>query len=213
MRHWSDRIAHDLKGPLAPLQTAAFLLKSDALASDRQRELVGVIERQSRRLNRMIEELGDMTRAEQCRLVADRSPCPLALVLDLAIGSVPGMATEPRFTPGLDNVEVRGDESRLVQLFHALLTHLAVRDPAGSPALHVEAADGGVCIVLADRGPDVDPAALATLFDAPLPAPHDEGLGLRLMVAAAIARAHEGRLQAAARDGGGLRFECELPLA
>jgi signal transduction histidine kinase len=210
---WTDRIAHDLKGPLAPLQTASFLLRSDALASERQRELVDVIDRQARRLNRMIEELGDWTRADQRRLVTGREPCPLALALDLAIGSVPGLATEPQFAAGLETVDVPGDESRLVQLFHTLLGYLAARDPAGAPELCVEPADAGVRIVLADRGPDLAGAALAALFDTPLPAPHDDGLGLRLMIAAAIAQAHGGRLGAMARDGGGLRFECELPVA
>ena len=50
-------------------------------------------------------------------------------------------------------------------------------------------------------------------LDAPLPAPHDDGLGLRLMIAAAVAEAHGGTLRAQARDGGGVRFECELPVA
>lgn len=213
MTRWTDRIAHDLKGPLAPLQTAAFLLKSDALAPERQRELIDVIERQARRLNRMIEELGDFARADQRRLVTEHAPCPLALVLDLAIGSVPGLATEPRFAPGLDAAEVRGDEPRLVQLFHALLGHLAGRDPAGTPGLRIEPAPAGVRITLTDRGPDLEPAALAALLAAPSPAPHDDGLGLRLMTAAAIAAAHGGTLHARVHDGGGLCFECELPLA
>jgi signal transduction histidine kinase len=211
MKRWTDRIAHDLKGPLAPLQTATFLLKSSEVGPERQRELIEVIERQARRLNRMIEELGDFNRADQQRLVTERRPCMLALVLDLAIGSVPGLATDPRFAPGLEMAEVDGEEARLVQLFHALLVHLAARDPAGTPELRVEPVGAGVRVVLADRGPDLAPAALAALFEAPMPTPHDDGLGLRLMIAAAIAQAHGGALRAQAREGGGLRFECELP--
>lgn len=213
MTRWTDRVAHDLKGPLAPLQTAAFLLKSDTLGTERQRELVDVIERQARRLNRMIEELGDYTRADQHRLVTEREPCMLVFVLDLAIGSVPGLSTEPRFAPGLEMAQVEGDESRLVQLFHTLLGYVVTRDPTGTPELQIEPSDAGVRIVLADRGPDLAPAVLATLLDAPLPVPHDEGLGLRLMIAAAIAQAHGGTLRVQTRDGGGLCFECELPVA
>lgn len=218
MTQWTDRIAHDLKGPLAPLQTAAFLIKSELLKSDtpgteRQRELVDVIERQARRLNRMIEELGDFTRADQRRLVTEREPCMLVFVLDLAIGSVPGLTTEAGFEPGLEMAQVEGDESRLVQLFHALLGYLASRDPMSAPEVRVERSATGVRVVLADRGPDLAPAVLAVLLAAPLPSPHDDGLGLRLMIAAAIAQAHGGALRVQAREGGGVRFECDLPVA
>ncbi|MFC0676474.1 sensor histidine kinase [Lysobacter korlensis] len=213
MRRWTDRVAHDLKGPLAPIQTATFLLRSDVLPPERQRELIDVIDRQTRRLNRMIEEFGDWNRAEQQRLVGQRVRTPLAMVLDLAIGSVPGLSTDPRFAAGLEAAEVEADESRLVQLFNTLLAHLSARDPAHSPELHVEPAPAGLRVVLADRGPALDEAGAAGLFDAPLPAPADEGLGLRLLIADAIARAHGGQLRASPRDGGGLQFECELPLA
>lgn len=211
MKRWSDRLAHDLKGPLAPLQTAAFLLRSGSLPPERQRELVDVIDRQTRRLNRMIEELGDWTRAEQQRLVTRRAPCTLALVLDLALGAVPDVATEPEYAGGTGAAEVDGDEPRLVQLFATLLSHARSRDPAHAPQVRVEPDGDGVRVSVIDRGPAPDPATLATLFDAPQPAPADEGLGLGLMIAAAIAKAHDGRLDARMGEDGGLRIDCLLP--
>jgi signal transduction histidine kinase len=211
MKRWSDRLAHDLKGPLAPLQTAAFLLRSGALPPERQRELVDVIDRQTRRLNRMIEELGDFTRAEQNRLVTRRTPCALALVLDLALGAVPDVSTEPEYAAGTDAAEIDGDEARLVQLFATLLSHARARDPVHSAALRIEPAGDSVRVSVIDRGPAPEPDALATLFDAPQPAPADEGLGLGLMIAAAIAQAHDGRLDAHSADTGGLRIDCTLP--
>ena len=36
---WLDRLAHDLRGPLMPLQTAAYLLRSGHLEPERQQEL------------------------------------------------------------------------------------------------------------------------------------------------------------------------------
>lgn len=214
MTRWYDRVAHDLKGPLAPLQTATYLLKSDALPPERQRELANVIDRQARRLNRMIEELGDYARASEQRLRLRMQPAPLALVIDLAIGAVPGCTVEPRYLDGTDAATVEGDESRLGQMFSTLLAHLQARTPGQPPELTVSAAgDGGVRVELGDRGPALADDALATLFDHPEQAPHDEGLGLRLMLAQAIAQAHSGSLQACAREGGGLAFVCELPLA
>ena len=45
-----ERLAHDLRGPLAPLQTAAYLLRNGQLDDTRQLELYDLIERQTRRL-------------------------------------------------------------------------------------------------------------------------------------------------------------------
>lgn len=212
---WFDRIAHDLKGPLAPLQTAAFLLKSDALPPERQRELVTLIERQTRRLDRMIGEFGDWSRASRNALVARRAPCELALVLDLAIGSVPGCQSVARVAPGLERAHVEGDEGRLTQLFGTLLAHAGWRDPTRSPDVTVEpAGDAAVCIGVEDHGPALAPDVLATLLGEPSAVPFDEGLGLRLPIAAAIAAAHGGSLRAEpVTPGFGLRLLCTLPLA
>ena len=74
-------------------------------------------------------------------------------------------------------------------------------------------ADARVRIDVIDAGATVDVAQLATLLEQPMPEPYDEGLGLRLLIARAIAEAHDGTLQADAAPGGGLRLRCELPLA
>ena len=47
---WLDRLAHDLRGPLTPLQTAAYLLRSGQVTPERQQELFALIERQTRQL-------------------------------------------------------------------------------------------------------------------------------------------------------------------
>src|SRR3546814_13244690 len=46
---WLDRLAHDLRGPLAPLQTASYLLQRDALDPARRTELRELLDRQTHR--------------------------------------------------------------------------------------------------------------------------------------------------------------------
>lgn len=212
MTPWFSRLVHDLKGPLSPLQTAVYLLKSNAVSPERQRELIDVIERQGRRLNRMLEEVGDWGRANQPPTSLRRAPCPIALVLDMAIGSVPGCAAEPVFLSGAETLEVPGDESRLVQLFTAVLDHATARDPAAAPRIEAEPAAGVVRVRVQDRGPTPDAAALAALFTTPQPQPADEGAGLRLLTAEALAHQHGGTLRAEPGTEGGLALVCELPV-
>ena len=87
-----ERLVHDLKGPLSPLQTAAYLLRRTELPADKRIELAETVERQARRMAGMIEELGDWVRAREGRLVTRRRPVELAYVVDLALGGVPQLA-------------------------------------------------------------------------------------------------------------------------
>ena len=208
-----DRLVHDLKGPLSPLQTAAYLLGRDDLPPERRRELLDTLERQSRRLGKMIDEAGDWVRASQQRLVNRRAPCELGLLLDTAVGGIAGCTVEPRVPAALVEQVLTGDEARLLQMLATLIVHASARDPEHSPELVAAAVPGGVRITVSDCGPPLDPAALADVLERPTDQPADGGLGLRLLIASAIARAHDGTLVAEAGEAGrGLSLVCELPL-
>jgi signal transduction histidine kinase len=208
--HWFDRIAHDLRGPLSPLQTAAWLLKSDAEKMDpeRRRELVEIIERQSRRLARMVDELGDWSRAQQARLLGAREPCPLQHLVDLAVGAIPGCGIEPDVGGDCAGLQVDCDQHRLVQALKSLLEYALAH---GDAALSMGCVDGVARIGILAGGVPVDAESLPRLLAQPDPAPFDEGLGLRLLLARAIIEAHGGTLSATTDAAGKLRLACTLP--
>lgn len=203
-----ERLVHDLKGPLSPLQTAAYLLRRPDLPAERRMELAETVERQSRRMASMIEELGDWVRAGEGRLVTRLQPVEVQMVLDLAVGGVTGCTIIPDIADDVAMARVEGDESRLVQAFCALLTHAQSRGEA-PPEVHAMRAGDRVVIEVADRGPAPDDTG--ALLASPLPEPFDLGLGLRLVVADAIVRAHGGRIDAHALAPG-LAYRVELPL-
>ena len=210
-RPWLDRLAHDLRGPLTSLQTAAYLLKNDPRGTNAQ-ELADIIVRQGQRLARMIEELDDWTRVEQQRLIDQRMRVELAPMLDLALTGVPGCAIEPDVSDDARTLAVDGDEARLTQLFRILLAQAQARDPGAH--LHVGRDGNAAVVTLSDRGPALSDEQLERLLTTSQhPAP-DEGLGLRLLTAAAIAEAHGGALAARRPPSGeGLELRCTLPLA
>lgn len=207
---WLDRIAHDLRGPLSPLQTAAWLLKNDAerLDPERRQELVEIIERQSRRLARMIDELGDWSRAQQGRLLGVRDTCTLPNLLDLAVGVIPGCNIDPRVDDACASLQLDCDQHRLLQALKSLLEYAIAH---GSASLSMACGDGVARIDIVAGGVPVDPEALPMLLDSPDPAPFDEGLGLRLPLARAIIEAHGGTLTATPDASGRLCLSCTLP--
>lgn len=207
-----DRLVHDLKGPLSPLQTAAYLLRRGELPAERRGELLDTVERQARRLGLMIEEAGDWARATSGRLVNRRVACDFALLLDMSVVGFATHSIEPRIAPELRGAQVLGDETRLQQLLSILIGHAIARD-AAAPALIAHREDGRALVEVSDRGPPLSAELAAGLFSQPSPEPYDEGLGLRLLIAQAIARAHDGELEALPGGETGLTVRCRLPLA
>lgn len=205
---WLDRLAHDLRGPLSPLQTASYLLQRDDLDPARRQELLQMLERQSRRLARMLDELEDWARAGQDRLLGVNEPCEPALLVDYALVGA-GLAGTPVDDDGAIAV-VDGDSRRLTQMLRTLLDFALAR--GGAPALRLRSGAGRVAIEFVLPGPPPAEEALASMFEARQSEPFDEGLGLRLLIADRIARAHGGGLTASVVDGR-LLLRCELPLA
>src|SRR6478735_2291013 len=85
-----SRISHDLRGPLMPLRTAAWLLRQEPDASARVHELADIVDRQSVRLTRMMDELSDWGRTTGDLIPLSRVPVEVGLTMDMAIGSLSG---------------------------------------------------------------------------------------------------------------------------
>ena len=208
---WIDRLAHDLRGPLTPLQTAAYLLRSGQVTPERQQELFALIDRQTRQLVRMIDELGDWTRASQQRLVAAPEACDPALLVDYARANSGTAGAEAIVENHADDVVLQGDPVRLTQLLRVLIEYASAHGRAPATIV-LSAVESRLRIDVCSAGSAPDAEELAALFERPHPAAHDEGLGLQLLIAHAIARGHDGSLAADADDDGRLRLRCELPL-
>lgn len=208
-RDVAGRIGHDLKSALSPIRTSAFVLRQGRqLPEATHRELLEVIDRQSQRLARMIDEAVDWQRALAGTLVSRSGSHDVAMLLDLVAGALP-QSPIVNLPPGAMPA-VSGDGPRLEQMLAAMVAFCTQRDPGAPPQVDVDCVHGKVRFAISDRGPPVD---LDTLLATPVFEPPDAGLGLGLVLAQAIARAHEGEISVSAREGGGIRFECTLPQA
>jgi len=205
---WLDRLAHDLRGPLAPLQTATYLLQREDLDPARRAELLAMLERQAQRLARMLDELDDWRRIGRGSLLGTRQESELALLLDHALVAS-GLAGTPVEDDGVA-AGVRVDAQRMTQVLRTLLDYSLARDGV-APALALRRDDSRSSLELTLSGPPPADTEVATLFDQPQADPFDEGLGLRLPLAREIVRAHGGELSATVA-GGRLVLRCELPL-
>lgn len=213
------RLAHDLRGPLSPLQTAAYLLRRDDLNPQRRTELLDIIDRQASRLGSMLQEVSDWMRARQGALVGRREPLNVSMLIEQACAQLAAAGGSIEVPETLDQVEVMGDTQHLVQMVGTLLGYMQGR--AGDDGVRVIAALGGdrveifiercTAVCASPHEPSLE-QAFAMLFTAPEPAPFDDGLGLRLLIARAIAEVHGGRLSADTTASGCERLRIDLPV-
>lgn len=207
-----QHLAHDLRGPLSPLLTAAYLLRHERDDTTRQAELLDLVERQGQRLARMVDELGDWARAGQGTLLGTRERSEAGVLVDLALGELPGApALVVTVDENVAHADVDGDQARLQQLLRTLVEHALAEGDGQAPTVHATRQGDRMQIDIRASGDMRDPN-VADLLAQPQAAPTDEGLGLKLLLARAIARAHGGELSAQVEQGH-LLLRCVLPIA
>ena len=203
-----QRVAHDLRDPLSPMQTAVFLLRSGDISEEERIRMLELIERQGMRLSGMIDELADCLRAARGNLLRRRSEVDLGVLAALGIVSTDAAPLRCEDGP----MRMLGDDGRLQQLLR-ILRELSLSAEEVPPAPLFLERDGRRARLHRRLACPVDFIdEPARLLDAPLPAALGQGLGLQLPLAAAIIREHDGQIRAEAEPGGRVALVAELPL-
>ncbi|CAI9402019.1 ATP-binding protein [Nocardioides sp. T2.26MG-1] len=206
-------VSHDLRTPLATMRTAVDGLVSGSLDSADRTELVAAVDSSTDQLERLIDNLLDLSRIRSGLLhpvLVERS---LEEVLPLAVAGQPGGAVSLEVDESAPLVLT--DAGLLERVVANLVTN-AVRASAGIPVrvlAHVLPAS--VEILVVDRGPGVPPALRERMFD-PFQRLDDTspgGLGLGLAVARGLTEALGGELSAEDTPGGGLTMVVSIPRA
>lgn len=206
---WFHRVAHDLRDPLSPMQTALYLLRSGEITEEERGRMIELIERQSIRLAGMIDELSDCLRADRGRLLGRRVEVDLAVLASLGVAR--GDAAAMHCDEGVA-LPVLGDDGRLLQLLR-ILRELRLSPEEVLPApLFLERRGGRARLHRRLACPPEFLDEPARLLDAPLPMALGHGLGLQLPLAAAIVREHDGQIRVEAEPEGRVALVAEVPL-
>lgn len=210
---WMDRVAHDLRGPLAPMQTAVYLLREPDIDDDQREELLALLERQIQRLGGMITEFDDLGRARAGRLLGRRATVEVESLLAEAVELLQARLPQVTLAPDARGLTIQGDPPRLGQLFRILLGQPLTRGAPAPVQARLEHADGRLRMHCRMHCSGASDALVAALLTSPHPDPPDDALGLGLVIAGAIARAHDGRLDGHVAGVDTLELVLELPAA
>lgn len=209
-------VSHDLRSPLTTIALSAQLI--DGSPPNEQKEHVQTIVAATRRMERLIHDLLDVTRAEQGKLSIRRDAIdPAAVVRDVVASQQPIAASKQiEFKTSIagDLPRICGDGDRLAQALTNLIGNAFKFTPAGGVVhLAVAARDGKVRFEVSDTGPGIAPGDLPHLFEPFWQAKKTAhlGAGLGLKITRAIVEAHDGSIEVTNRAGGGACFRIELP--
>ncbi|MGH8217906.1 MAG: PAS domain S-box protein [Steroidobacteraceae bacterium] len=216
-------LGHELRNPIAPIYTAAELLSRLALQEDRAASAVGVIQRQTRQLMRLVDDLLDIARITQGRIALEQETIAFEDIVQQGIETAGPLLEEKRqrltaVSSSLPHLFVRGDRVRLIQCVSNMVTNAAKFTQAGGEIRVTTRVDGEMALIeVGDNGCGIAPELLPRVFDLfvqgdrTLDRPQG-GLGIGLAMVKQLVEMHGGSV--AARSAGpdqGATFEIRIP--
>jgi PAS domain S-box-containing protein len=216
-KEFLDDFSHEVRTPLAGMKSAAETLEQGGLTREQEVQLRHVMQRQIRRIERLVNDLSELNRIETGELQLYKRPVALRDVLNDLIEDFEGRNEQIRFDVGGGDAVANIDPSRAQQIFSNLLDN-ACKHGGGKGNVSVEIGqDGDDAVVrISDEGPGIPPQELDRIFhrfyrvDRSRSQP---GTGLGLAIAKHLVAAHGGSIRAFNRAGGGATFEVRLPLS
>ncbi|HXJ22672.1 MAG TPA: ATP-binding protein [Polyangia bacterium] len=216
-------LGHELRNPLSAVRFATDLISRQNVPDPWVAKHAATIERQTTHLNRLVDDLLDVSRVTSGKVILRKERTDLAILTARALESLHGMsiahgvALTRRPEPG--PVLVDGDAVRLEQVVCNLVTNAIKYTPRGG---HIEVSvsgrSGAAMLVVRDDGIGIPPDQLQSIFEVFSQAPTSldrtkGGLGLGLALVRALVNMHGGTVEAFSEGvGQGSRFTVTLPL-
>jgi len=215
-------VSHELRTPLTSMIGYLELLREGEAGdlTEEQAHFVEIVDRNSHRLNDLIDDILFLSRVDGGRFSLNKKPVDLASLVREQVESIGGAAAtkgvELRLTIEEDPPPINADASRLVQLIDNLLSNAVKFTPDGGiirvtvgtrgGAAHLEVSDSGVGI------PKDEVDRLFQRFFRASTAGTIKGTGLGLSIAKAIVDAHGGTISLQSEVGVGTTFMVDLPV-
>jgi PAS domain S-box-containing protein len=216
-------LAHELRNPLAPIRSAAEILKIARLDESRVQKTSEIIARQVGHMTSLVDDLLDVSRVTRGLVKLEKKPLDIKHIVTDAVEQVNPLVRARRHHLALhlspEAAMVCGDKKRLVQVIGNLLNNAAKYTPeGGNIRLKTEVEDSKVLLSVIDDGIGMEPGLAARVFDLfaqaeRTPDRSSGGLGLGLALVKSLVELHEGTVTCASEGlGKGSRFTVCLPL-
>ncbi|HWB33780.1 MAG TPA: ATP-binding protein [Candidatus Paceibacterota bacterium] len=216
-------LAHELRNPLAPIVSALEFLRLGPPRPPEETETLELMDDRLRTVQRLLDDLLDVSRIERSKIELQREAVDLRTVLERSIRSV-GSRIEGRRqelqieVPG-EPLMLFADPVRIEQVISNLLTNACKFTPEGGGIFVSAAREGDAAVVrVRDTGIGIEPAMLERIFEPFLQLETGErrgdGLGIGLSLTKRLVEMHAGQIEVMSEGtGSGSEFILRFPLA
>ncbi|HYZ49782.1 MAG TPA: HAMP domain-containing sensor histidine kinase, partial [Nitrososphaeraceae archaeon] len=204
-----DVAAHELRTPIQPIIGLSEVLHS-IINDTKQRELLDVIVRNAKRLQRLTENILDVTKIESHSLNLKKERFHITELISNTIQDATGQSEKVNngklklvfYNHGNDKQSdiVYADKSRITQVLLNLLNNAIKFTEEGSISVKIQSAeksnkDDNIIVSIKDTGDGIDPEIIPRLFTK-FATKSEKGTGLGLFICKSIVEAHDGRIWA-----------------
>lgn len=216
--------AHELRTPIQPILGLSGILASN-LKDPSQREMADIVMRNAKRLQRLSQDILDVSKIESRLMRLSKSPIDLIEKIKTVISDI-NNASETEVNKRNVNIvfEPKGplivpaDRDRIYQVISNLIKNSLKFTENGTVVVSLERKDdpakkrSEVIVTITDTGSGIDPEIMPRLFSK-FATKSDTGTGLGLYISKAIVEAHGGKMWGQNNpDGRGATFSFSLPL-
>ena len=216
-------LAHELRNPLAPIQSALNVYRLSPDIGPAGSDLLGIMQRQMQQMVRLIDDLLDVSRITRGKLTLQKQRTDLASVLAAAVETARPLIEyaghELRVDIPAIEFPIHGDPQRLAQVFANLLNNASkYTESGGTIWLTAVQENNEIAVSVRDTGIGMSSAQISRIFDMFMQVDASlerarGGLGIGLTLAQHLLEMHGGRIRARSEGlGCGSEFITWLPL-
>jgi signal transduction histidine kinase len=216
-----SEFVHELRTPLASLNTAAHLLHSPKIPEEQKEDLVEAIQTETTRLSSLATSFLDIARLESGRTQFQLNKINLAPLLQECAGLMQAQALETGINLQVvlpsETLAIQGDADKIKQAILNLVSNaIKYNRPNGEIILAAENGSDDVTILVKDTGIGIPEEHMQRLFTkfyrVPGSEQHAQGTGLGLSIVKRIVEGHGGDISVESAQGEGTTFRICLPV-
>jgi two-component system sensor histidine kinase HydH len=205
-------LAHEIRNPLASISGAAGILKRGHASAENTDECLGILEKESQRLNKLLTNFLDFARPRLPRYQQVDPATLIESVASIARHSAILHDVELVVDHGANLLSIECDAEQLKQvLLNLIINAVQATDGRGTVSIRSVDWQERLCIEICDQGSGVTGDQHEKMFD-PFFTTKENGTGLGLAIAANIVEQHGGSLTGSNNPNRGMTFRLELPV-
>jgi two-component system sensor histidine kinase VicK len=190
--------AHELRTPIQPILGLAEVLSSKKGSIEQYNELIDAIIRNAIRLQRLTEDILDVTKIESQSLTLHKEKFDINKKILNVINDIEKQISDSNklkilFTEPSEAIFVDADKIRIYQVIANLLNNAIKFTKEGAISVSIEKKDTQVIVTIKDTGEGIDPQILPQLFSK-FVSKSFKGTGLGLFISKSIIEAHGGKI-------------------